>query len=140
MHGSLYHAANADPALAEATVRVVSRRTPGAVLFAPPQGWLARMASGCGVTVWMEGFLDRGYRDDGTLVPRGGAGALLVGPDAVLERARDWLATGEMVTVTGRRLGLAPRTWCVHGDTPDAVAMAAAARAVFRRESAGPIA
>ncbi len=138
LHGSLYHAANVDPALAEATLRVVSRRTSGAVLFAPPEGWLARTASGCGVEVWTEGFLDRGYRDDGTLVPRGAAGALLVGADAVRHRAREWIATGEVVGVTGRRLRMAPRTWCVHGDSPDAVAMAAAARVEFRRASADP--
>ena len=92
------------------------------------------MAPDLGAVVWTEGFLDRGYRDDGTLVPRGEAGAMLAGPDAVRERAGEWMATGKVMTVTGRRLGLAVRTWCVHGDTPDAVAMAAAARDAFRQD------
>ncbi len=131
LHGALYHQADAVRALGEATLRFVARSVPGAVVYAPPAGWMARLGPDLGVDVWSEGFLDRGYRDDGTLVPRSEAGALVAGVPAVRERVREWLETGEVRAVSGRRLRLPARTWCVHGDTPEAVAMLAAAREMF---------
>ena len=42
-----------------------------------PGSVLARMAAAAGLTVVGEGFADRGYRADGTLVPRSAPGALV---------------------------------------------------------------
>ena len=131
LHGTLYHQGNRERGLAEATLRFVAREMPGAVVFGAPEGWLDRLGAGFGVEVWREGFLDRGYLDDGTLVPRGGAGAMLGDARAVIERASEWLATGEVRTVTGGRIRVPARTWCVHGDTAGAGEMAACARRAF---------
>ena len=89
---------------------------------------VAAEAQRFGVTVWEEGFLDRGYRDDGTLVPRGEPDALLtgVGPRrGRLERLRDG---GDLLSVDGRPVAVRPRTLCVHGDSPDSIALARLAR------------
>lgn len=138
LHGALYHQVDRDPVLAGAALRQVVRSLPGAVVYAPPTGWLARLGPEAGVEVWPEGFLDRGYRDDGTLVPRGEPGAMLCGPAAVEERVAGWLRDGTVATASGGRVAVPARTWCVHGDTPDAVAMAgAAARALGLGTAAG---
>ena len=54
--------------------------SPGAVVPRPPRsgfaGGRAAAARTSGIPVW-EAFLDRGYRRDGTLVPRGLPGAMI---------------------------------------------------------------
>jgi UPF0271 protein len=63
-----------------------------------------------------EGFADRGYRSDGSLVPRTESGAFVTDPDEAARQAL-WLA---------RERGV--RTLCVHGDNPHALAFVRALR------------
>lgn len=66
-----------------------------------------------------EGFADRRYRPDGTLVPR-------TEPDAVLHDLKEVVAQVEWLV---REKGV--RTICVHGDTPGAVEFVRAVRAAL---------
>jgi UPF0271 protein len=125
LHGQLYGAANADPGLAAVTLDALRRHLPGAVLYAPPAGALADQAADWGLGLWPEGFADRGYRDDGTLVPRNEPGAVWTDPERVTERIRVWRQTGRVQTASGGWLALPVRTWCVHGDTPGAEGLVA---------------
>jgi UPF0271 protein len=119
-HGALYHAADRDPSLAESFVGA-SRQALGQyiVVIGPPGGALADTAARVGVGYAREAFADRGVRSDGSLVPRGEAGALVVDPAAAAARAREIVSRKDIDTV------------CVHGDTPEAVALATAVRAVL---------
>jgi len=56
------------------------------------------------------------------LVPRDQAGAVL-GREEMLARWDRWKRTGTVVTTDGSILEVTADTWCVHGDTPDAVAL-----------------
>ncbi|MBX3096659.1 MAG: LamB/YcsF family protein [Fimbriimonadaceae bacterium] len=47
-----------------------------------------RIAAECGVPFWSEGFADRGYGNDGHLLPRGVEGSLIKEPDAAAAAAR----------------------------------------------------
>jgi UPF0271 protein len=83
-HGALYHAAAADPAQAGAVIDAVLRHgaatgRPLGVLGAPGS-MLLTMAEAVGLVAVPEGFADRGYRPDGTLVPRGEPGDLCSTP------------------------------------------------------------
>jgi UPF0271 protein len=112
-HGALYHRVARDSEQAEAVLAgsadlpVVGM--PGALLLA-----LARDA---GRRVVHEGFPDRGYDDDGGLLHRDRPGAVLTDPDEIAARA---------VMLAGSVDSL-----CVHGDSPGAVASAAAVRAAL---------
>ena len=79
-----------------------------------------------GVTLRFEAFADRGYSSSGALIPRGEANAVLV-TEAAVEQAIA-IANGQLKSQSGKRLNILPDTVCVHGDTPNAVAMAAAIR------------
>jgi UPF0271 protein len=119
-HGALYHAASADLAIASAVVGgAVDALGSGITVLGPATGRLAHAAREAGLTYAREGFADRGTRLDGTLIPRGQPGALLVDPLAAAARAKELLASGRFETV------------CVHGDTPGAVAIARAVRQVL---------
>jgi UPF0271 protein len=137
LHGALYHAVERDETLAGAYLSLMASRWPGLRVFALAGGVVERQAAhgGSGVEVWAEGFLDRGYQDDRTLVPRGDPGAMLENPGSVVERVKDLRERGGCRSVSGRWLELRPRTLCVHGDGARALEFLEAIRGVMTRRS-----
>ena len=135
LHGRLYHLSESD--LAEPYLEAITSRWRHLVIVARAGGRLARLAPRHGVQVWEEAFLDRTYRDDGSLVPRGQPGALLQDPHEVRERIRSLLHDGTLRAVSGRPLRLRPRVLCVHSDTPGALGLLAAARELLDAHEAG---
>jgi UPF0271 protein len=115
-HGALYHAAHADDATARACVEGALRALGTLPIVGPAGGALERAALAAGTTFQREAFADRGVRADGTLVPRGEPGALVVDPALASARASELAARGDVDTL------------CIHGDTPDAVTIARAVR------------
>jgi UPF0271 protein len=116
-HGALYHAAGEDHGVAAALVEgALAALGPGVTLVGPARGELPAAAARAGLAFLREGFADRATRADGTLVPRGEAGALILDPPVAAARARMLSARGDVDTI------------CVHGDTPGAVAIARAVR------------
>jgi UPF0271 protein len=116
-HGALYHRVATDGEQAAAVLagsgRLPVLGLPGAVVLA--------LAAAAGREVRREGFPDRGYRPDGSLVPRDEPGAVLTETATIARRAVDLAAGVDSV--------------CVHGDTPGAVAHASAVRRAL--EAAG---
>jgi len=80
-----------------------------------------------GVPALEEGFCDRAYRSDGSLVARSEPGAVLDDPEEAAGQALS-LARGAICASDGTILTLWVDTLCVHGDSPGAVAMATAVR------------
>ena len=76
-------------------------------------------------------FADRAYTAEGTLVPRTESGAVLQDPTLVAERVRRMVVDGELDAVDGSTLKVAAASVCVHGDSPAAVDMAVAIRALL---------
>jgi UPF0271 protein len=70
-----------------------------------------------------EGFIDRAYRSDGILVPRGEPDALITESGMRRDQAVR-LARGEPVDASGGPLTLQVETLCIHGDSEGAAATA----------------
>lgn len=133
LHGALYHATEGDPALAKAFLHSVRRWWPGRIVYALAGGMVARAAASARVEVWPEAFLDRNYRDDGSLVPRSQRGALLSRSGEVMERIESLMWRRCVTTAGGKTLRIAASTVCLHADTPHAVRAAElAAKAMLR--------
>lgn len=115
-HGALYHQANREDWLARLLVETMRMRFPDAALFGPPDGALRLAAEGARTLFVAEGFIDRGYRADGTLVPRGEPGAVLHSEADAVRQALTLAGSGRV------------RTLCVHGDGPNALRLLIAAR------------
>ncbi|QAY60224.1 LamB/YcsF family protein [Microbacterium protaetiae] len=133
-HGALYHAAGADPEQAEAVAAAVAelseRLGRGIPVLAQGEA-LAAAAAAIGLPFYREAFLDRGYRADGTLVPRGEPGDLLHDPDAVAERALRLARAGDVDAVDGTVVGVDAVSFCLHGDTAASLQLARAVRAAL---------
>lgn len=134
-HGALYNMAARDPDLAGAIARATAAVDRSLRVFGLPGSHLLRAAARAGLGTAAEGFADRAYRRDGSLVPRSLAGAVIDDDDAVTERAVRMVTAGTVPTTDGSPAPLAIETICVHGDTPGAAHLAARIRAAL--EAAG---
>lgn len=105
-HGALYHLACRDDRFARPVIDVAERfHLP---LVGLPNSRLQTLSAGrC--TFVPEGFADRRYRPDGSLVPR-------CQPDALVEDPAEAVRQVEWLLET-----MGVRTICVHGDNPQAV-------------------
>jgi len=130
-HGALFNMAARDAALADAVARAAKGIDPGLILFGLPGSELIEAGKRAGLRTAAEGFADRAYLSDGTLVPRQQAGAVIVDAAAVIPRvirmARDHLVEA----IDGATVHLVVDTICVHGDTPGASELAGRIRAAL---------
>jgi UPF0271 protein len=137
-HGALYNAAVHHEAQARAVVDAVAAYDAGLPVLGLPGSSLLRRAEAAGLRPVAEGFADRGYTAEGTLVPRREAGALVSDPAVVAERAVRMVVDGVVAAVDGTTVDLAVASVCLHGDTPGAVALARAVRAALEAEGLRP--
>jgi UPF0271 protein len=132
-HGALYNRAARDREQAAAIAAAVVSYDPKLPLLTLPGSATEAAAAEVGLRAVTEAFADRGYADDGSLVPRGQPGALVTDPPAVAARAVAMVTEGAVGTVEGHRVEVSPRSLCVHGDTPGAVLIATAVRDALER-------
>lgn len=124
-HGALYNMAVRDRALADAVARATASFGNQLVLCAPPESALAEAGRAAGLRVAREGFVDRAYQRDGTLVPRHLPGAVIVSVEEVVMRAIRIVTEKSIQAADGTVIPLEVDTICVHGDTIGAGALAA---------------
>jgi len=130
-HGALYNMAARDFQLATAIARALVSVDPSLILFAPVGSELVRAGRAAGIVVAIEGFADRAYRRDGSLAPRGVAGAMIEGGDAVTARALRMAIDHAIEAIDGVDISIDVDTICLHGDTPGADALARQVRAAL---------
>jgi 5-oxoprolinase (ATP-hydrolysing) subunit A len=132
-HGALYNRAARDPEQAAAIAAAVVSYDPRLPLLTLPGSATEAAAAEVRVRAVTEAFADRGYADDGSLVPRSQPGAVLTDAAAIAARAVAMVIDGVVETVSGHSVELTPRSLCVHGDTPGAVPIATAVREALAR-------
>jgi UPF0271 protein len=121
-HGALYNQAQREEGVATAVVQ--SARLLDLPVLGLPGGLVEQKATSAGVRFVAEGFPDRRYRDDGTLVPRSEPGAVLHELDDIAAQVARLLASGI-------------ETLCIHGDEPAAIANADRIHLVLERLGVG---
>lgn len=115
-HGALYNMAARDRGMADAIAAGIGAVDRALVMVGLPASALERAAGDAGLPFAAEGFADRAYEADGTLVSRSKPGALITDPAAAAAGALRMAREGRV------------RTICIHGDTPQAAAIATAVR------------
>ncbi|MGH7318870.1 MAG: LamB/YcsF family protein, partial [Candidatus Rokuibacteriota bacterium] len=86
-----------------------------------------------GARVASEGFADRAYEVDGTLVSRKKAYALITDPARAAAQAVRMAAEGKVRTHDGVDIDITVHTICCHGDTPGAEGIVRAVRDGFEK-------
>ena len=110
-HGALYNQADRDALFAAAVVAGITKISNQVMLYALPGSRLAEAGQAAGLTICQEGFADRRYLENGSLMPRNEPGAVITHVDEAVARALDLAKSGNVETL------------CVHGDGPTAVAI-----------------
>jgi UPF0271 protein len=122
-HGALYTRAATDRDCADAIARAARRAGGILAMLGPPRSELLHAAEAAGLTPVAEGFADRGYEPDGSLVARGQPNDLRGEEDAVSQAIQIALDRS-VVAIDGRRIAVAADSICIHGDSPSAEAVA----------------
>ena len=134
-HGALYNRIAHDLVQARAVVRAVVTASEELGRPLPVLGMsgsvIERETLAAGLRFVAEAFVDRGYRSDGSLVPRDTPGALVTDEAAAASRAVSLVLDRRITSVDGADVELDAVSLCVHGDTPGAVSLATAVRAAL---------
>lgn len=122
LHGTLYHLVEQSVEHLTAYIDFIRQNCPDLVLSALAGGRCLTHARGSGLVAMAEIFFDRAYTVQGSLLSRSESGAVLE-PQSAWERYQHWQQTQQMQAQCGTHFSLVAETICVHGDSPDALAM-----------------
>jgi 5-oxoprolinase (ATP-hydrolysing) subunit A len=136
-HGALYNTVVHHAEQASAVVRAVVAYERDLPLLGLPGSILLDVGVSQGLRTIREAFADRAYTPEGTLVPRREPASVLHDPEAVAARVVRMVTERRLTAIDGTEITLEADSICVHGDSPDAVAVAAAVRRGL--ESAGVV-
>ncbi len=131
-HGALYNTIVTDEDQARAVAEAIHKLNPELPVLGLAGSVFFDAATDLGLRTVPEAFADRAYRPDGTLVSRREPGAVLHDPEQIAERVLGMVLDGRVLAEDGSTVPIAAESVCVHGDSPDAVRIAAAVYALLR--------
>lgn len=119
-HGALYHDVINDKNKADLFLGVLNDLEIKTSIYTSKNGFLYQLGSekhNC----YTEGFIDRRYNTDLSLVSRNQANALIESPEEVWNQLRSMLFLNKINVISGEMIDLKVDTFCIHGDHPKAV-------------------
>ncbi|MCR5346933.1 MAG: LamB/YcsF family protein [Fretibacterium sp.] len=123
-HGAMYNSAAKKIEEATALAQAVKDSGKGIILMGLAGSRFDEAAEKVGVPYAAEAFADRGYMNDGTLVPRKMEGAFVRDVETAARRVIRMVKEGVVEAIDGTVVKLRPHSICLHGDSPTAVQMA----------------
>ena len=122
------------PTLAAALAQAVFDVNPNLVLVGLANSALVDAGRKQGLITAEEFFTDRNYTDEGKLVNRNDPAALIRDEEQAIERVKNAIRDGAILSVTGKLIDLHPDTICVHGDSPTALAFVSRTRSALEED------
>lgn len=120
VHGALYNLASVDVEIARLIIEVIQKIDNTLVVYVPYHSVIQKEAQGK-LKVCVEGFADRAYNNDYTLVNRIIDGAVIYDATAVLDHVVPMIKEEQLTTIENKTLPFKIDTLCVHGDTETAL-------------------
>ena len=120
-HGALYNDLAKNEAIADLFLKAIASYRESVVLYAPPGSVIAKKAIKNDFKVKLEAFADRSYNQDLSLVSRKLPNAVLNDPKIVLHHLVKMVNENKVVTINGKESHIEADTYCLHGDTPNAL-------------------
>lgn len=115
-HGALYNRAAVDENLALALCEAVASFDENIIFMGLSQSAMDEAAKKKGLRYACEVFADRAYNDDGTLVSRKLAGAVIEDENLALKRVIKMIKENKVTSINGKEISLKAHSICVHGD------------------------
>ncbi|KIC36411.1 LamB/YcsF family protein [Leisingera sp. ANG-M7] len=128
LHGALANMASEDLAVARSCYKAALSVDPQIIVMVLAGTAQQQAAQELGFNTACEIFADRAYNDDATLVDRRLPGAVIHDPGEAARRMVEMVQEKAIITASGKRIPARIDTICLHGDTPAALAIAAAVR------------
>jgi 5-oxoprolinase (ATP-hydrolysing) subunit A len=128
-HGALGNKVARESELAETLIAAVASFDDSLIVSTSPSEAVEAAAARHGLKTARTFLADRAYDEQGLLIPRGMAGAVIHDPAIVLARVRQLLTDGSVTTHQGARIRLRAQSILLHGDTPSALELAQRTRA-----------
>ncbi|MCB1342626.1 MAG: LamB/YcsF family protein [Pseudooceanicola sp.] len=135
LHGALSNMASENAAMARVCYEAALRVDPDIVIMVLAATAQEQVVRDLGCHWAGEIFADRAYNDDATLVDRKLPGAMIHDAEVAAPRILQMLEEQAIIAVSGKRIPTRIDTICLHGDGPEALAIAQGLRA--RLETAG---
>lgn len=120
-HGALYNMAGKDRALARAVCEGIAQMDSSLILLALSGSEMVEAAKETGLRVAKEVFADRAYEEDGSLVARNKAGAMIEDEETAIARVVRMVTEGKVESITGKDIAIEADSICVHGDSEKAL-------------------
>lgn len=132
-HGALYNDAAVDNRIANTFIDACINFDPKITLVGLANGELVKIAKARGLPYLAEGFIDRRYLRNGLLVPRDQPNAVINNLDEACQQALQIVSQQTVTTHCHAQIELDIHTLCLHGDNPQAVALAARVAQLFKK-------
>lgn len=130
-HGALYNTIAHDARQASGVIDAIQFLDPSLAVVALSGSPFVEQARAAGLTVICEAFADRAYNADGSLVNRRQPGAVIHDSQLICSRMLKLATEHRITAIDGTDIEIEAQSICVHGDSPDAVAIAASVRETF---------
>lgn len=120
LHGALYNYAAQDAPTAAAVVEAIIATKRRPVLYVQHNSVLHRKAENL-LPLQFEAFIDRRYQNDGALVSRNEAHAILEDRESAWQQLKLLVEQQKVITSTKNEIPMVATTFCIHGDHPNSV-------------------
>lgn len=119
-HGALYNLILKDRETAQIVINAVKNTLKNGFLYVPYNSVIAEVAKLNNIQIKFEAFADRNYNNDLSLVSRFKENALLLNPKEIVDHVTR-MVNNKVKTIQGSLKDIKADTYCVHGDTENAV-------------------
>ena len=133
-HGAMYNMAGKDEKMAMAICEGIYAVNPKLILLGLAGSKLLTAAKKTGLRIAQEVFADRAYEEDGSLVARNKAGAMITDETEAIARVISMIKMQRVQAITGKEIAVKADSICLHGDSPKAVLFAQKIRSALQNE------
>ena len=121
-HGALYTMASTDFNIAEAVIEAIKKLNEPCYLYVPFSSVISALAIKENIPIKYEGFIDRNYNDNLTLVSRKFETATLNKNDPlkIFEHLYRMVSEQKVKSINNKLITIQAKTFCIHGDNPNA--------------------
>lgn len=137
LHGAMANMAAEDFDMATACYEAALSVDPDLIIMVLAGTEQNRAVDALGCKSACEIFADRAYNDDATLVDRSLPGAVIHDADLAGKRIVEMVKAQAIIADSGKHIPTRIDTICLHGDTAEAVAIAASVRAALAADGIG---